>query len=130
MFTLEQIKNAHAKVKSGADFPKYIQELQQLGVVDYETFVSDGHTIFKDKENRALKSESNYASLVIADKSDRLEFQKKLQEHQQGKTNYPTFCEDCARLGVEKWMVDINKMTCTYYDKAGQEMLLETIPSI
>lgn len=26
MFTVEQIKTAHAKVKSGADFPYYIQE--------------------------------------------------------------------------------------------------------
>lgn len=25
MFTVEQIENAHKKVKSGADFPKYIQ---------------------------------------------------------------------------------------------------------
>ena len=27
MFTVEQINKAHEKVKSGADFPKYIQEI-------------------------------------------------------------------------------------------------------
>ena len=32
MFTIEQIKNAHAKVKSGADFPTYVQNLIKLGV--------------------------------------------------------------------------------------------------
>jgi hypothetical protein len=30
MFTIEQIDQAHSKVKSGADFPKYIQDLKNL----------------------------------------------------------------------------------------------------
>lgn len=29
MFTITQIENAHSKVKSGADFPKYIQDLKK-----------------------------------------------------------------------------------------------------
>ena len=32
MFIIEQIKTAHSKVKSGADFTDYIQELKILGV--------------------------------------------------------------------------------------------------
>ena len=27
MFTIKQIKDAHSKVKSGADFPKYMQDI-------------------------------------------------------------------------------------------------------
>jgi hypothetical protein len=34
MFTIEQIKQAHNKVKSGADFPKYIQEIKKLGMAE------------------------------------------------------------------------------------------------
>jgi hypothetical protein len=30
MFTLEQIEFAHSKVKSGADFPKFIQEIKSI----------------------------------------------------------------------------------------------------
>jgi hypothetical protein len=44
MFTIEQIKAAHSKVKSGTDFPAYVQELIALGVTGYETYVADGHT--------------------------------------------------------------------------------------
>jgi len=44
MFTIEQIKDAHAKVKSGADFPAYVQEVIRLGVTRYETYVADGQT--------------------------------------------------------------------------------------
>ena len=39
MFTVEQIKEAHSKVKSGADFPQYIQEIKILGVTAFETWV-------------------------------------------------------------------------------------------
>ncbi|WP_449397691.1 hypothetical protein [Chryseobacterium wanjuense] len=30
-FTIEQIKAEHQKVKSGADFPRYIQAIKDLG---------------------------------------------------------------------------------------------------
>jgi hypothetical protein len=29
MFTLQEIKDAHSKVKSGADFPKYVHDLKK-----------------------------------------------------------------------------------------------------
>ncbi len=44
MFTVTQIKEAHSKVKSGADFPKYIQEIKGFGVQSFVTFVNDSHT--------------------------------------------------------------------------------------
>ena len=44
MFTVKQIKTAHGKVKSGADFPVFISEIIQLGVTGFETSVSEGHT--------------------------------------------------------------------------------------
>ncbi len=46
MFAIEQINTAHSKVKSGADFPAYIQDLKKIGVQAYESFVSDGHTVY------------------------------------------------------------------------------------
>ena len=129
MFTIEQIKAAHSKVKSGADFPNYIQEIKKLGVLSYETFVKNGHSSFMDLSGHAIQSNVKYAPLAVADKSDKIQFQKNLKEHQQGKTDYSTFCRISARLGVEKWVVDIEKMTCTYYNKVGKEILTETIPT-
>jgi len=40
----EQIKAAHSKVKSGADFPAYIQDIKKTGVTFYETSLTDDHT--------------------------------------------------------------------------------------
>lgn len=44
MFTEAQIKHAHSKVQSGADFPAYIQEIISLGVISYDVYVADGHS--------------------------------------------------------------------------------------
>jgi len=128
MFTLEQIKLAHSKVKSGADFPAYIQELKRLGLLSYETFVADGHTDYYGANNYKITSPSKYDVLSVAEISDEVLFKARLKTHQQGGTDYPTFCNDCAKTGVEKWRVNIEKMTCTYYDKQGKEILVEQIP--
>ncbi len=129
MFTIEQIKAAHTKVKSGADFPNYFKDLIRLGVTSYEAFVADGHTDYFGKADYKTSSPAKYDLLTIADKSNIEQFKSDLKAHQQGKTDYMTFCSDCAKSGVEKWIVCMEKMTCTYFDKAGNEMLEEIIPS-
>jgi uncharacterized protein YbcV (DUF1398 family) len=130
MFTLEQIKDAHSKVKSGADFPAYIKEIKQLGVTNYETFVADGHTDFFGANDYKTSSMAKYDALTIATTSQAEQFKSDLIAHQQGKTNFLTFCNDCAKSGVEKWAVCMNKMTCTYYDKAGNKLLVEIVPTL
>ena len=55
-------------------------------------------------------------------------FVQQLKAHQRGETDYYTFCKDCAENGVEKWVVCLEKMTCIYYDTAGNEVLVEKIP--
>ncbi|HRO76320.1 MAG TPA: DUF1398 family protein [Crocinitomicaceae bacterium] len=128
MFTIEQINQAHSKVKSGADFPTYIQDLKKLGVIHYKTFVTDGHTDYYGVNNHQTTSSAKYEKLQIAETCHAEQFKTDLKAHQQGKTDYPTFCNDCAKSGVEKWEVNLDKMTCTYYDRANNELLTELIP--
>ena len=128
MFTVEQIKAAHSKVKSGADFPAYIQDIKKLGVAFYETFVTDGHTDYFGANHYKTTAPAKYAELTIAGTSNTNQFIIDLKEHQQGKTDFLTFIARCATFGIEKWAVSMDKMTCTYYDKAGKEILVETIP--
>ena len=130
MFTVDQIEQAHSKVKSGADFPKYIQEIKALGVVAFETWVNDSHTEYFGENNFRTASKPKYAELIISENSDGENFKARLKEHQQGKTDYFTFCKDCAETGIEKWIVNLHHMTCIYYDKIGTEILVEQIPQV
>lgn len=130
MFQLKEIQEAHAKVKSGADFPAYIQDLIKLGVIKYDTFVSDGHAIFFGNNHYKIQSAAKYPALSVSDKSDREAFKKNLKIHQQGQTDYLTFCRHSAEAGIEKWTVDMKNMTCTYYDKENNNILEEKIPGV
>jgi len=128
MFTIEQINQAHSKVKSGADFPAYIREIKALGVTHYETFVTDAHTDYYGTDSYKVMSPARYAELPITGKCDIEQFKADLKAHQQGTTDYPTFINTSAKLGIEKWAVSMEKMTCVYYDRAGNEVLTEEIP--
>lgn len=127
MFTLHEIEKIHSKVKSGADFPNYIQELIKLGVSNYTIYVNDGHTDYSGKDNFHLSSDAKYETLPVAEKSDIERLKHALTIHQQGQTSYMTFCKHSAKSGVQKWTVDISQMRCTYYDKSGKIMLVEEI---
>jgi uncharacterized protein YbcV (DUF1398 family) len=129
MFTIQQIHEAHSKVRSGADFPKYMQDIIALGVTSFETFVFDNHTNYYGKDNFQIASEGFSETLKIADESNIEQFKSDLKAHQQGKTDYMTFLNDCAKSGVQKWIVRMDKMTCSYYDLKGNEMVVEVIPS-
>jgi uncharacterized protein YbcV (DUF1398 family) len=130
MFTLAQIELAHSEVRSGADFPKYIQEITNFGVISFETWVMDIHTNYFGNEGFRISSDAKYAPLVIEDFCDEAAFKHALKIHQKGETDYFTFCQDCAKTGIEKWVVDLHKMSCTYFDKAENVVLVELIPSV
>jgi uncharacterized protein YbcV (DUF1398 family) len=128
MFTAEQIKAAHSKVKSGADFPAYIQEIKALGVSHYEAFVADGHIHYHGKNQHTATTPAKYEPIIIAETPQIDAFKEGLVAHQQGKTDFLTFIKMCATFGVEKWAIHMERMSCIYYDKAGNEVLVEVIP--
>ena len=129
MFTIAQIKEAHSKVKSGADFPSYIQDLIELGVQGYDTFVNDGHVEYFGYSNFRVTATETYDKIKVASSANKERFIEFLVIHQDGQTDYLTFCNDAAQCGITRWRVDIIEMTCTYYDSANAPILIEKIPS-
>ena len=128
-FTAEQIKTAHGKVKTGADFPKYIQELKSLGVLKYDYIVKDGSSIYRGANDYNLPLEPKYEAFKIADESSAEKLRETIKIHQQGQTDFPTFCQQAADAGVERWIVDLEKMATIYFDKAGKELVSEPVPT-
>ncbi|WPO92671.1 DUF1398 domain-containing protein [Chryseobacterium sp. HR92] len=127
-FTIEDIKTEHQKVKSGADFPAYIQTIKKLGVSHYTTYVSDGNTEYFNQENQSVKTGSKYRLLTVSGKLNLENFKLRLKLHQQGGTDYMTFCNDCAENGVNGWKMDLHAMTCTYFDRNETNVLIEKVP--
>lgn len=130
MFTIQQINEANAKVKTGADFPRLAQELFEMGVLANDVHVNDGHAEFFGADNFVLKTPATHSILTINDESNGETFAHYLKIHQQGETDYPTFLQHSAVTGIEKWTLDFVAKTCTYFDKKGRKLLIEQIPSI
>jgi len=128
MFTIQQMKAAHAKVKTGSDFPAYVQEIKQLGLLRYEYLVKNGRTVYHGANNFQINSEAIYTDKVISEISSSATVKQIITKHQQGKTNFLTFCAQVADAGVEKWTVDTQTMLCSYYDLDGNTMVAEPIP--
>lgn len=130
MFTIEQIKEAQSKVESGKDFPKFMKELEQLGVIYFDTYVNDGHSIYFGEDYYSVTSAPMYKPLDIAETPNAEEFLHELKRHQDGRTSFETFCKDCAKTGVFKWVVNMPEKTCTYFTISGQEVYTEEIKGI
>lgn len=128
MFTAEQIQAAHRKVQSGADFPRYIQAIKQLGVRRYQTYVRNGQIDYWGEADHRVHIPEKYAPLPLADTPNPTEFKAQLRAHQLGQTDYPTFVQMCADTGIERWEVCLEQMTCTYFDTCQNPILVEPIP--
>jgi uncharacterized protein YbcV (DUF1398 family) len=128
MFTIDQIHEAFGKVKSGADFPQFVQDLKAIGVTHYDNFVADGRTVYYGTNNFALDGEPKYSAMAISADSSTEKLKHSISIHQQGQTDYPTFCNQAADAGVEKWTTHMLEMTVTYLDKQGNKLTIEPIP--
>ncbi|MEZ5346953.1 MAG: DUF1398 family protein [Pyrinomonadaceae bacterium] len=130
MFTIGQIADANSRVKSGADFPQLVRDLIALGIIANDVFVSDGRAVYFGENGDSVETAACYPALDIAATSDPGKFREYLKLHQQGETDFPTFCRHSAETGVKYWRLDFAKMTCTYFDNTGAIVLVEKIPSI
>ena len=127
MFTLEQINNAHDRLGNAATLAAYLRELNSIGVESFTSYVCDGHSEFFGSGGYSLESPANHERVTVADASNRERFIEHLQLHSQQKTSYMEMSKGLADSGIEKWTMDTTALTVTYYDKAGNEMLLEKI---
>lgn len=122
MMTEQQLQTAHIKVKTAADFSKYIEDIMGLGMMRCEYIVKDGVVIYFDEYRYRVKSEPMYEPLIIADRSSEARLRNAIALYKERKIDFPAFCHHAAEAGVENWVIDTQRMRCIYYDQAGARM--------
>lgn len=127
MFTLDQIEEIHKNSGKRTSLPEYLQALNAIGVIKYDSFISDGHSEYYGEDGQKLVSPPAHENLIVADISNLEALHIHLNLHEQGKTDYFQMSQGLADSGIEKWTFDTEQMTIAYYDKAGNELLLEDI---
>ena len=127
MFTLEHINDVHDRLGNAETFTEYVRALKSLGVEGFSSYLSDGHSEYFGRDGYTLESPAVHEQLTIADTGNREQFLEHLHLHAQHKTTYLEMSKGLADSGIERWTVDANKLTMAYYDKAGNELLLEML---
>ena len=127
MFTIEQIDELHAKLGSAKTLSDYARALRALGVERYDSYLADGHSEYFGQGGHWVVSPPVHETLLVSETSQRETFLEHLRRHEQRQTNYLEMSRGLAQSGIEKWTVDTGRMTMTFYDRAGSEMLVEQI---
>jgi len=127
MFTLEQIDNIHERLGKQTSLPEYLLALNSIGVIKYDSFLTDGHSEYYGMGDYKVVSQPTHEKYSITTKCNRQDFLEHLSLHEQGKTNYFEMTKGLANSGIEKWTFDTVEMTITYYDIKGNEVLAEKL---
>jgi uncharacterized protein YbcV (DUF1398 family) len=127
MFTIEQIDDIHARLGSAKTFPEHVRALKAIGVERSDSYLADGHSEYFAQGGQRVVSPPVHPMLAIVETSQRETFLQHLGRHERRETTYLEMSRGLAESGIEKWTVDTDRMTMTFYDKAGTEMLVEQI---
>lgn len=127
MFTIEHINDLHARLGSARTLPEYVRALKTLGVERYDSYLGDGHSEYFGQGGHRVVSPPVHEVLPVAETGRPETFLQHLRRHEQRQTTYLEMSKGLAQSGIEKWTVDAGRMTMTFYDKAGREMLVEQI---
>jgi len=127
MFTIEQINDLHARLGHARTLAEYVRALKALGVERCDSYLADGHSEYVGPGGHGVVSPPVHEVLPVSETGERKTFLQHPRRHEQRHTTYLEMSRGLAQSGIEKWTVDTGRMTMTFSDKAGREMLVEQI---
>ncbi|HCU8765568.1 TPA: DUF1398 family protein [Staphylococcus aureus] len=126
-FKLSAIQQAHQQF-TGVDFPKLFKAFKDMGMTYNIVNIQDGTVTYVHQSEDDIVTSSVKSNHPVAPSSNQSIVQDVLTRHQQGQTDFETFCDEMAQAGIYKWHIDIQAGTCTYIDLQEQAIISELIP--
>ncbi|HDB5872182.1 TPA: DUF1398 family protein [Staphylococcus aureus] len=126
-FKLSAIQQAHQQF-TGVDFPKLFKAFKDMGMTYNIVNIQDGTATYVHQSEDDIVTSSVKSNHPVAPSSNQSIVQDVLTRHQQGQTDFETFCDEMAQAGIYKWHIDIQAGTCTHIDLQEQAIISELIP--
>ena len=127
MFTLEQVNGIHEELGKSNSLLEYANALRKIGVMSYDSSVSDGRTKYYGKDGYVVETPPHHKEFIVAEAYNDELFRRTLKRAEKGKIGYEEMAKELAKAGVEKWSMDTDKHTFTYSDIHGKAVLVEQL---
>lgn len=127
-FSIASIREAH-KLYTGPDFPKLINVFKSMGMVTNIFNLETGVVTYMNRVGDRLEDVGIQVDFCIGESATYESALLALQRNQKGESDFYTFCNEIAKAGIYKWLINLEKMTCGYYDKSESLIILENIPT-
>lgn len=116
--------------ENAGDFPKVIQGFKELGVTKYQFLVQRGVYVFWDEEENMVEATLNGVPMPVSTEISAEKLRVAIEEAQAGRIDFEQFITLAGLAGIELWEADLAAMKVTYIDNAGNDLVIEPIPSI
>ncbi|AKG84767.1 DUF1398 family protein [Listeria monocytogenes] len=130
MLNEQTILQAATSEKNAGDFPKVVQSFKELGVTKYQFLVQKGVYVFWDETDTRVESKLNGVSMPVAEEISSEKMKDAIKQAQAGKIDFEMFIKLAGLAGVGLWEADLTAMKVTYIDNAGNDLVVEPIPSV
>lgn len=116
--------------ENAGDFPKVIQGFKELGVTKYQFLVQRGDYVFWDEEENMVEATLNGVPMPVSTEISAEKLRVAIKEAQAGRIDFEQFITLAGLAGIGLWEADLAAMKVTYIDNAGNDLVIEPIPSI
>ncbi|MBC1710075.1 DUF1398 family protein [Listeria welshimeri] len=116
--------------ENAGDFPKVIQGFKELGVTKYQFLVQRGVYVFWDEEENMVEATLNGVPMPVSTEISAEKLRVAIKEAQAGRIDFEQFITLAGLAGIGLWEADLAAMKVTYIDNAGDDLVIEPIPSI
>ncbi|WP_270893762.1 DUF1398 domain-containing protein [Listeria welshimeri] len=116
--------------ENAGDFPKVIQGFKELGVTKYQFLVQKGVYVFWDEEGNMVEATLNGVPMPVSTEISAEKLRVAIKEAQAGRIDFEQFITLAGLAGIGLWEADLAAMKVTYIDNAGNDLVIEPIPSI
>ncbi|MBC1662555.1 DUF1398 family protein [Listeria welshimeri] len=116
--------------ENAGDFPKVIQGFKELGVTKYQFLVQKGVYVFWDEEENMVEATLNGVPMPVSTEISAEKLRVAIKEAQAGRIDFEQFVTLAGLAGIGLWEADLAAMKVTYIDNAGNDLVIEPIPSI
>ncbi|MBC1390302.1 DUF1398 family protein [Listeria welshimeri] len=116
--------------ENAGDFPKVIQGFKELGVTKYQFLVQKGVYVFWDEEENMVEATLNGVPMPVSTEISAEKLRVAIKEAQAGRIDFEQFIRLAGLAGIGLWEANLAAMKVTYIDNAGNDLVIEPIPSI